>query len=87
MSRGIVVDHKETGVRYAISEDHFNKEVHKKVRELKPGETILGFRPLARESLGGGTNTPEAAAKSESDVSGASQTDTSTTTKATPATK
>ena len=42
---GIVVDHKEAGVRYAISERNFNEKVHVKVRDLKPGETVLGFRP------------------------------------------
>ena len=52
MTSGIVVDHKESGVRYAISEVNFNSKVHTKVRDLKPGETVLGFRPRAKESLG-----------------------------------
>jgi hypothetical protein len=45
MSTGIVVDHKETGVRYAISEHNFNDKIHKYVRDLKPGETVRGFQP------------------------------------------
>lgn len=53
MSRGIVVDHKETGVRYAISEHNFNDKVHAKVRDLKPGETVIGYRPRRKESLAG----------------------------------
>jgi len=52
MSRGIVVDHKDSGVRYAVSEANYNSKIHKKVRDLKPGETVQGFRPLRREALG-----------------------------------
>lgn len=51
MSKGIVVDHKESGVRYAVSEKNFNEKVHKKVRDLKPGETVQGFQPKTKESL------------------------------------
>lgn len=51
MSNGIVVDHKENGRRYAISEKNFNPKIHDKVRELKPGETILGFKPKAKGAL------------------------------------
>lgn len=85
MSRGIIVDHKETGVRYAVSEGNYNPKVHKKVRELRPGETVQGFRPLRREALGGSeeANTPEQPAKSEAVVSGSAQQDTSTSTKTT----
>lgn len=52
MSRGIVVDHKESGVRYAVSESNFDKNTEEFVRELGVGETVLGFTPLARVSLG-----------------------------------
>lgn len=48
MSKGIVVDHKETDVRYAISEKNFNPKVHTRVRDLKPGESIIGFTPKPR---------------------------------------
>lgn len=47
--RGIVVDHKESGVRYAVSERNYNPKIHTKVRELDPGETVLGFRPKRKE--------------------------------------
>ncbi|QDK03673.1 hypothetical protein SEA_ZENITSU_12 [Microbacterium phage Zenitsu] len=53
MSNGIVVDHKETGVRYAVSESNFNPKVHEKVRDLNPGETVLAYAPRRKESLGG----------------------------------
>lgn len=43
--RGYVVDHKSSGVRYAVSESNYNAKVHTKVRELKQNETVLGFRP------------------------------------------
>lgn len=51
MSSGIVVDHKESGVRYAISEAHLNPEVHEKVRDLKPGETVQGYQPRSKDAL------------------------------------
>lgn len=51
MTRGIVVDHKESGVRYAISEKNFNDQVHTRVRDLRPGETVIGFKPKSRLSL------------------------------------
>lgn len=45
MSNGIVVEGKESGVRYALREENFNPETETKVRDLKPGETILGYQP------------------------------------------
>jgi hypothetical protein len=45
MSKGIVVDHKESGVRYAISEENIDEATEEYVRDLKPGETILGYVP------------------------------------------
>ncbi|AVJ49761.1 hypothetical protein PBI_LUCKY3_13 [Microbacterium phage Lucky3] len=52
MTRGIVVDHKETGVRYAVSERNFNEKVHKKVRDLKPGESVIGYQPRRKKPVG-----------------------------------
>lgn len=49
--RGFVVDHKTSKARYAVSPGNFNDKVHTKVRELKPGETVLGFRPRRAENL------------------------------------
>ncbi len=81
MSRGIVVDHRVARVRYAISEHHFNEDVHKFVRELTPRESVLSYRPRRVHRLGeaekpvadlapaGDPGTPESAAKSESGVS------------------
>ncbi len=45
MTHGIVVQHKETKVRYAVSEANYNEKVHTKVRDLKPSESVLGYRP------------------------------------------
>lgn len=50
-SHGIVVDHIESNVRYAISDKNYNQKVHRKVRDLKPGETVLGFRPKRKGDL------------------------------------
>lgn len=52
MSRGIVVDHRVARVRYAIAESHFNEEVHKFVRDLKLGESVLSYRPRHVHRLG-----------------------------------
>lgn len=72
-SHGIVVEHKESGVRYAISDSNYNEKAHRKVRDLRPGETVLGYRPKrgseaseAAPSPRSGTGTAEQAAKSES---------------------
>lgn len=50
MSRGVVVDHKETGIRYAVSTHNFNEKIHDKVRDLKPGESVIGYRPKPKGS-------------------------------------
>lgn len=42
---GIVVDHKESGMRFAISDRNYNPKVHRKVRDLKPGESVCTYRP------------------------------------------
>jgi len=65
-SHGIVVEHKESGVRYALSDVNYNPKVHRKVRDLHPGETILGYKPKSAGSLAG---------DSEQQASGAGSTD------------
>ena len=67
-SHGIVVEHKETGTLYAVSDHNYNEAVHRKVRDLKPGETVLGFTPRPKEPLVGTTAT-----KTEGSASAASQ--------------
>lgn len=52
MANGIVVDHKESGVRYAVSERNFNPKIHEKVRDLRPSETVIGFKPKSRRAKG-----------------------------------
>jgi len=52
MSKGIVVDHRESRVRYAISAHNFNEKIHKLVRDLLPGETVLGYQPHPIKRLG-----------------------------------
>lgn len=49
--KGIVVDHKESGVRYAISAHNFNEKIHTFVRNLFPHESVLGFKPKAKAQL------------------------------------
>lgn len=64
MSDGKVVDHKETGIRYAIPEANFNDELHEYVRDLKPGETVLGFQPRSKPT----TKAARAADESSDDL-------------------
>jgi hypothetical protein len=76
MSKGIVVDHKESGVRYAISETNFNKKVHTKVRDLRPGETVIGFRPLRKSTLdgqGSPASVPDSPGSSKDDLQDSQQ--------------
>lgn len=70
MSKGIVVDHRESRVRYAISEKNFNEKVHKKVRDLQPGETVLGYQPRHISRLGE-AETPETPAATTAPTQGA----------------
>ena len=58
---GIVVDHVESGVRFAVSDANYNPKVHRKVRDLKAGESVTSYRPRARqrsEEDAGGANDP-----------------------------
>lgn len=61
---GIVVEHKESGMRYAISDRNYNEKIHRKVRDLRPGESRLTYRPRQ-----GGTQQASPSEGSESDVS------------------
>lgn len=54
---GIVVEHKENGIHYAVSDRNYNEKVHRKVRDLKPGETVRGYQPKRPESLSDATGT------------------------------
>lgn len=42
-SHGIVVENKESGLRYASHDRNFDPRSERKVRDLKPGETVLSF--------------------------------------------
>lgn len=72
---GIVVEHKESGMRFAVSDRNYNPKVHRKVRDLKPGESVRTYSPRHSERVSaasspeGGTSTPEAGDKSESEGS------------------
>lgn len=68
---GIVVDHKESNVRFAISDKNYDSSVHRKVRDLRPGETVRGYQPKPRsedsegvDSSDSGTGTTDQEAKS-----------------------
>lgn len=44
-SHGIVVEHKESGVRYATTDANYNSNIHRKVRDLKADESIYSYQP------------------------------------------
>ncbi|QFP95341.1 hypothetical protein SEA_YUUY_12 [Microbacterium phage YuuY] len=76
-SHGIVVDHKETGVRYAVSDVNYNSAIHTKVRDLKPGESVRAYKPRAKESLQdavGDQGTPKGAQAAAVSAGGRSET-------------
>lgn len=50
-SHGIVVDHKESGTRYAVSDRNRNDSIHTYVRDLNPGESVHSFQPRSRVAL------------------------------------
>lgn len=45
MSAGFVVEHKTSGIRYATSASNFDKVNERKIRDLKPHETVIGYAP------------------------------------------
>lgn len=51
MMKGIVVESLSSGNQYARSERNFNPEREKKVRDLKPGETVIGFKTRENKVL------------------------------------
>lgn len=42
-SHGIVVEHKESGLRYASLDANYDPKTERKVRDLKVGESILSY--------------------------------------------
>ena len=70
---GYVVDHKTSGVRYAVSPQNFNPKVHTKVRELEQHETVRGFRPKRVKSA---TRPPSAQTSPEAPSPEGSQNNT-----------
>lgn len=78
---GIVVENKETGLRYASLDVNFDPKTERKVRELRAGESVFSYitkqgpEPEGSEELEGGsatqggTSTPAAPANASSDGS------------------
>lgn len=50
IASGLVVDDINSGVRFAVSAANYDPETQNIVRELKPWETVQGFRPRRKES-------------------------------------
>lgn len=44
---GIVVENKQSGVRYATSDINYNPKTDRKIRDLRAGESVLSYRPKA----------------------------------------
>lgn len=47
---GIVVENKESGVRFASTDANFDPASERKIRDLHPGETILGYVPRRKST-------------------------------------
>jgi len=58
-SHGIVVENKESGVWYASTDANYDPTSERKVRDLKPGETVFGYTPKlgSAEDAGDGSET------------------------------
>ncbi|AUX83163.1 hypothetical protein SEA_REDFIELD_13 [Microbacterium phage Redfield] len=50
-THGIVVELKENGIHTAISDKNFNPKLHRKVRDLKAGESVRTYAPRKPEPL------------------------------------
>lgn len=75
-SHGIVVENKDNGSRYAISDKNYNPDKVRKVRDLRAGESVLTYQPRSAKSLGelAGTSTaPDAAGTQEDDPSSSTE--------------
>lgn len=49
---GIVVENKESGLRYASLDVNYDPQTERKVRDLKAGETVFSYVPRYKTSLG-----------------------------------
>lgn len=47
-NHGIVVEHKDSGLRYASLDANFDPENERYVRDLRPEESVLSYRPKTR---------------------------------------
>lgn len=81
---GIIVEEKSSGVRHAVSESNFNHKTQKRIRDLRPGETVLGYTPRRKGSLGDTGEThlsPAPAGDSGDDLGTTAETPDKTTNK------
>lgn len=58
-SHGIVVEHKESGNRYASLDENFDPKNERKIRDLLPGESIMSYPVKSREEYAADTEDPE----------------------------
>ena len=56
---GIVVEHKESGLRYASLDANFDPANERKVRDLKPGESVFSYAPKTKEASKGSEDASE----------------------------
>lgn len=58
-SHGIVVEHKETKLRYASRDENYDPSYERKVRDLKPGESLMSFGVKTPAEYGTEDSAPE----------------------------
>lgn len=57
---GIVVENKESGLRYASLDANYDPKTERKVRDLKAGESVLSYGVRApRDSFEANTDSPD----------------------------
>ncbi|QFG08251.1 hypothetical protein PBI_CALIX_13 [Microbacterium phage Calix] len=50
-AHGIVVELKESGIHFALSDQNYNPKLHRKVRDLKVGESVRTYVPRMPEPI------------------------------------
>lgn len=81
MSNGIVVQHKDSNVRYAVSRENHDEATEVFVRDLKPGETTLSYAPKLAPAKGEADPERDEAEKAQEELQAPAITEPATSAK------
>lgn len=73
---GVVVEHKATKIRYAVSAANFNEKIHQKVRDLRPGESPHSYQPRLSTDKGEARQEVDQATRARLEASATAKTET-----------